>query len=118
MKIYILSDIGGKICGRLLHVKHQKFIKIENTETELSKIVDKYAQLKRFHHYLRLQVYIYSSIYADPQTMPVEDHFLSTKIFVVKYKKMSTPETAPKHWLWFSYIHSEDYELDQKFNDK
>ena len=57
----------------------------------------KYAQLKRFHYYPRLQLYRYDLIYVYPDTMPVEDHFPATKIFFVNYKKMSTPEPFPKH---------------------
>ena len=29
----------------------------------------------------------------------------------------STPGPVPKHWLGFSVIRSEDYELDQNFDD-
>ena len=61
---------------------------------------------------------MYSFVYVYPEKMPVEDHFYDTKPFVVNYKKMSTPVPVPKHWLVFSYIYSEDYELDQKFDDK
>ena len=59
-------------------MKHQKVIKIE-TETEQSKFTDKYAQLKRIHHDRRLQVYMYYFMYADPDTIPVEDYFTSKK---------------------------------------
>ena len=30
---------------------------------------------------------------------------------------MITSGTVPKHWIGFSYICSEDYELDQNFED-
>ena len=73
--------------------------------------------MKRFHHDRRLQVYMYDFMYPDPETMPVEDHFPATKTFVVNYKKTSNPGTAPKHWLVFSYIRSEDYELDMNCYD-
>ena len=76
----------------------------------------KSAQLKRFHHDCRLQVYIYSFVYVDPETMPVGYHFPATKHFVDSYKKMSNPGPVPKHWLIFFYIRSEDYELDQNFD--
>ena len=56
-------------------------------------------------------------MYADPQTNPVEEHFPATKTCVVKYNKMSTPVPVPKYWLRFSYTRSEDYELDQNFDD-
>ena len=39
----------------------------------------KYAKLKRFRHYCRLQVYMYAFMYVDPEKIPVEDHFTSTK---------------------------------------
>ena len=81
------------------------------------KIMDKYAQLNMFHYDHRLQVYIYDFIYVDPETMPAEDHFPATKKIVLRYKKISTPGTVPKHWLVFSYIFSEDYELYQNFDD-
>ena len=31
--------------------------------------------------------------------------------------KMSDPGTPPKHWIGFSYISIEDYELYPKFDD-
>ena len=77
----------------------------------------KYAQLKRFHHERRLQVYMYDFMYVYPETIPEEGHFTATKSFVAKYKKISTPGPVPKYWLGFSYICSEDYELDQNFDD-
>ena len=69
----------------------------------------KYSQLKRFHHDQRLQVYMYAFMYVYPQIMPVGDHFLDTKPFIVNYKKMSTPVPVARHWLVFSYICLEDY---------
>ena len=59
----------------------------------------KYVQMKHFHRNRRLQVHMYDFMYVDIQTIPAEDHFTATKIFVVKYKKISTTGTAPKHWL-------------------
>ena len=41
--------------------------------------MDKYAQLMRFHHDLQFQLYMYALMYADPETIPVEDHFPATK---------------------------------------
>ena len=76
-----------------------------------------YARLKRFHHDFRLQFYMYAFMYVDPQTIPAGDHFPSTKLFFVNYKKISTPGPVPKHRLGFSYIRSKDYELDQNFDD-
>ena len=64
---------------------------MKKTKTEGSKIMDKYSQLKRFHHDHQLLVYIYAFMYVDPETMSVEDHFPATKAIVVNYKKMSTP---------------------------
>ena len=97
-------------------MKHQKVIK-RKTETERSKIMYKYAQLKRLHHDLRLQVHMYAFMYIYPYKMPVKDHFSSTKTCVVNYKKLSTPVPATKSWLGISYIFLEDYELNQKFGD-
>ena len=59
---------------------------------------------------------MYDFIYVDPHKMSVEDHFIAITFFV-DYKKMSNPVTVPKHWLGFSYIRSEDYELDENFDD-
>ena len=56
-------------------------------------------------------------MYVYPQTMSVEDHFIATKTFFVKYREISTPGPVPKHWLRFSCIRSEDYELYQNFDD-
>ena len=56
-------------------------------------------------------------MYVDPNTIPVEDHFPATKVLVDKYNQMSTPETFPKHWLGFSYIRSEYFDLYQNFDD-
>ena len=55
-------------------------------------------------------------MYVDHQTITVEEHFPDTKTFVVNYKKFSTPGTVTKHWLVFSYIRSEYYELDQNLD--
>ena len=71
--------------------------------------MDKYAQLKKFHHDWRLQVYMYTFMYVDPKTTPVEDHFTATKTFAVNYKKILTPVAVPKHCIIFSCIISEDY---------
>ena len=49
--------------------------------------------------------------------MPLEDHFPAIKTFVVNYNKITNPGTVPENWLGFSYIRSEDYELDQNFDD-
>ena len=79
--------------------------------------MNKYAQLKRFHHDLQIQVYMYYFMYIGPDTISVEDHFPDTKTFFVNYNKVSNPGSVPKHWLGFSYIRSEDYELDHNFYD-
>ena len=55
-------------------------------------------------------------MYVDHDTILLWDHFPATKICVVNYKKISTPGTVPKYWLVFSYIRSEDYELDLNFD--
>ena len=34
--------------------------------------MEKYAQMKRFHHDLRLQIYMYDLMYLDPATMSEE----------------------------------------------
>ena len=81
------------------------------------KTIDKYAQLNIIHHDRQLQVYMYDFIYVDPNTMPPEENFPDTKIFVDNYKKISTPGPVPKTFLEFSYIRSEDYGLDVNFDE-
>ena len=44
--------------------------------------MDKYAQLKKFCHEWRLQVYMYAFMYVDTYAKPLEDHFATTKTFV------------------------------------
>ena len=61
------------------------------------KIMDKYAQLKRFHHYHWLQFYMYTVMYVDPDVMPVEGYFPNTETFSYNYKKMSALGPVPKH---------------------
>ena len=51
----------------------------------------------------------------DPKTMEEEDYFPATKTFVENYMKISTPGSVPKHWIGFSYIRSEYFELGLKF---
>ena len=77
--------------------------------------MDKYAQLKRFYHYQQLQVYMYDFMYVDPQKIPIEGNFPATQTSVLNHKKISTTGTVSTHWLVFSYICSEDYELDRNF---
>ena len=60
---------------------------------------------------------MYAFMHVDYEKMSVEDHFTATEMFVDNYKKMSTTGPVPKHWLGFSYISSEDNELDQIFDD-
>ena len=42
--------------------------------------------------------------------------FQATRTIVENYKKMSTLVPVPQHCIGFSYIHSEDYELDLNFD--
>ena len=56
-------------------------------------------------------------MYVYTQTIPVEDYFNATKTIVVKYKKIPTSETVTKNWLVFSYIRSENYELNHSFDN-
>ena len=74
--------------------------------------------MEMFNSDLRLQVYIYDLIQVDTETMAEDDYFPDTKTFVEKYNKMSTPGPVPKHWLIFSCIRSEEYQLDLKFDGK
>ena len=65
-----------------------KYLRNKIIETERSKIMHSYAQLKCFHHGLRLQVYMYNFMYVDPDTIPVQDRFTATKTFVENYKNI------------------------------
>ena len=60
-------------------MKHQNVIKRKRKRQDYQNIMYKYAQLKRFHHDGRTQVYIYAVKYVDPDTMPAKDHFPATK---------------------------------------
>ena len=66
--------------------------------------MDEFSQLKSFHHEHQLKVYMYDFMYIDPDTMPVEDYFPDTKMFIENCKKMSILVSVPKHWLGFSFI--------------
>ena len=79
--------------------------------------MDKYAQLNRFHNNRQLQVYMYNFMYVYPEMIPVDDHFPDAKNFVDNYKKMSTPGSVPNHFIVYSHIRSEYYELYQNFDD-
>ena len=61
---------------------------------------------------------MYDFVYVDTKTMLEDDYFLATTIFVQDYKNRSTPGPVSKYWIEFSYIHSQDYELDLKFDEK
>ena len=54
--------------------------------------MDRYTQLKRFHHDRRLDF-----LYVDTEAMPVKEHFPDIKMFAENYKKMSTPGPVPKN---------------------
>ena len=79
------------------------------------KTMIRYKQLKRFHHNRLFQFYMYDFMYVDPETIYQEDYFLATRTFVESYKKRLTIGPDKKHWLGFSYMFSEEYELDLNF---
>ena len=79
--------------------------------------MDLYAQLNWFYHDRIFQAYMNDFMYVDHQTITVEDFFTDTKKIVENYKKLSTPEAGQKHWLVFCFIHSEDYELDENYDE-
>ena len=45
--------------------------------------MDKYAQLKRFHHDHSLQLYMYTFMYVDTDTISVDKKFPYIKTFVL-----------------------------------
>ena len=116
LNIYMFSYIGGKYMLKVLKVEPTKGYK-NKQQIHNDKNMDKYAQLKRFNHDQRLQVYMYAFMYVDTQTVPVEDHFPAAKIFVENYKKIKKLGTVSKHWIGFTYIFLEDYELDKICDD-
>ena len=95
-----MSDIGGKICWGLLKMKHQKVIQIKIRDKTI-KNMDKYALLKRFHHDLRLQVYMYVLIYVNPETMPVEEYFTATFFFKLQEDVNSRNSNKILAWIKF-----------------
>ena len=56
-------------------------------------------------------------MYVDTETMVEEGWFTATKTIVEKYKRRSTTVPVPNNFLVFSYIYSDDYELDLNFNE-
>ena len=113
---WLLSDIGGKYVGNSYRWSIKRLLK-EKYDIERSKTMDKYEKMKRFHYNRRLQARLYAFMYVYPEIMTEENYFSATKKFVSNYKKMSTPGPVPKHWLGFSYICSEYYELDLNFDE-
>ena len=54
--------------------------------------MDKYTQLKRFHDEFRLQLYMYDFMYVNIKTMPAEDHFPATHIFLWTISQLQLQE--------------------------
>ena len=74
-------------------------------ETEQSKIKYKYAQLKRFHHDLQPQVYMYAFMYIDCVTMPVEEIFPLILFLVENLQKNISSSTSPKtNWVYLNKL--------------
>ena len=67
-----------------------------------------------FNNDQRLHVYMDAFMYVDPRKMAVEDNLLL--IFFVNHKKITISVPVPKNWLVLSYICSEDYGLNNKFD--
>ena len=44
--------------------------------------MDRFSQIKKFHHDCRLQIYMYAFMYIDPEKMVEEDYFQYIKTFV------------------------------------
>ena len=49
--------------------------------------MEKYSQIKRYHHNCKLQVYIYTFGYVYPDTIVEGGYNLETTTFVENYKK-------------------------------
>ena len=65
---YSWKNILGIITGEPFKCYFNK-----TSETEKSKAMVKYAQIKRFNYDHQLQFYIYSFVYINPDTMPDEE---------------------------------------------
>ena len=67
-------------------MKHQKVIK-RKSETERSRIIYKYALMKRFHHEYQLKVYMYYFMCVYPEKITEEDYFSIIKTFLKTTRK-------------------------------
>ena len=77
-----------------------------------------YILMQRFNHDPCLHIYMYNLMYVDTETIAQEEYLPDTRSFVETEKKRLTPVLVPKQWIGFSYICSEDYELDLSIDDK
>ena len=64
---------------KVLTDEASKGYKKKKHETKPSKIMYRYAKLKRFCRDRQLQVYMYVFMYVDTETIPVEVHLLLQK---------------------------------------
>ena len=68
--------------------------------------MDKYAQLKRFHHDLQLKVYMYAFMYVDPETVPGEGNFLIQKCLLITIIKCKHQDRSQNIGLGsVTYVH-------------
>ena len=63
-------------------VNHQKFIKKKSLRQNDHNQWEIYTQIKRFHYNCQLQVYMYVFIYVNPEKIPDDNLFPSTRSFV------------------------------------
>ena len=59
--------------------------------------MNKYAQLKGFHHNRQLQFYMYAFMYVDPETIPVGNFFPIQKHLLrttIKYQIQDQPQNV------------------------
>ena len=73
--------------------------------------------MKMFHYYCQLYVDIFAFMYVDLDAVLKEEFFIPTRKIVANYNIMSTPALVSKYCLRFSYICSEEYDLDLNFNE-
>ena len=66
---------------KVLTDEASKGYKKKKHETKLSKIMYRYAKLKRFCRDRQLQVYMYVFMYVDPKTMAEEEYFPAATFF-------------------------------------
>ena len=72
----------------MLEIIKGETLKRKKSETEWSKTMDKYAQIKRFRYDHWLQVYMDAFIYVDNETIEEDDYLPATNFFCKLQEKV------------------------------